>query len=441
MDKSCIKSKINFILLINETVKKMNRYLKKIAATFFLISSGLMLKAQSITLDSCYVWARENYPLIKQYELIAKSKEYTLQNISKGYLPQININGQATYQSDVTQLPKGIPGVSVLSKDQYKIYAEVNQVIYDGGVLKEQKKLQESNSMVAGQQLEVELYKIQDRINQLYFGILLIDEQLKQIALTQNDIQLGLRKINAQIANGTALRSNADVLKAQLLKAGQQMTELNFKRKALTEMLALFVNKPLDEKTIFIKPENITSSGEIKRPELIMFDYQNKIFDAQNSFLSAKNRPKLSFFVQGGYGRPAFNILSNNFDPFYIAGLRLTFPLSGFYTIKNERELINIDRESTEVQKNTFLFNTRLAIKQQTADISKFYDLLKTDDEIITLRTNVKKSALAQLENGVINSSDYLREVNEEDGARQNKILHEIQLLVAQYNERNTTGE
>ncbi len=421
----------------------MNGYLKKIVATFFLITSVLMLKAQSnsITLDSCYVWARKNYPLVKQYELIIKSNAYTLENISKGYLPQINIKGQATYQSDVTQLPKGIPGVSVLSKDQYKIYAEVNQLIYDGGVLKEQKKLKDANSVVAGQQLEVELYKLKDRINQLYFGILLIDEQLKQNTLNKSDIQLGLAKINAQVANGTALQSSADALKAELLKGAQQTIELLSNRKAFTDMLGLFINKALDEKTIFIKPKNIASGGEIKRPELIMYDYQNKIFDAQNNLLKAKNRPKLSFFVQGGYGRPAFNILSNNFDPFYIGGLRLTFPLSGFYTIKNERELINISRESTEVQKNIFLFNTRLAIKQQSADIIKLYDLLKTDDEIITLRTNVKKAALAQLENGVINSSDYLREVNAEDGARQNKILHEIQLLMAQYNERNTTGE
>jgi outer membrane protein TolC len=421
----------------------MNCNLKKCFAALFLITFALPAKAQSdsITLDSCYVWAKKNYPMVKQYELIAKSNEFTLENISKGYLPQININGQATYQSDVTQLPKGIPGVSVLSKDQYKIYAEANQMIYDGGVIKEQKKLQEANSMVNVQKLEVELYKLKDRVNQLYFGILLIQEQLKQNALTKNDIQLGLDKINAQIANGTALQSNADVLKAELLKAEQQSIELNSNRKAFADMLGLFINKSLNEKLIFIKPQNIYSSGEINRPELKLYDYQNKIFDTQNKLLAAKNNPKISLFLQGGYGRPAFNILSNNFDPFYIGGLRFTFPLSNFYTIKNDRELINISKQNIDVQKNTFLFNTQLAITQQSTDITKLQAFLKTDDEIILLRTNVKKAALAQLENGVINSSDYLREVNAEDAARQNKILHEIQLLMAQYNERNTTGE
>jgi outer membrane protein TolC len=443
LDKSRIKSKINFILLINKTVKKMNYHLKKILFVFFLITSTLMANAQlaSITLDSCYVLAKRNYPLVKQYELITKSNEYTLENLSKGYLPQINISGQATYQSDVTQLPKGIPGVKVLSKNQYKIYAEANQVIYDGGVIKGQKKLQEANSMVDLQQLEVELYKLKDHVNQLYFGILFIGEQLKQNALTENDIQLGLYKINAQIANGTALRSNADVLRAELLKAEQQKIELNANRNAFMNMLGLFINKTLNENTAFAKPPNIIPSLEIRRPELLMYDYQNKVFDAQNNLLTAKNNPKLSFFIQGGYGRPAFNILSNNFDPFYIGGLRLAFPISGFYTIRNERELIRIRRESIDVQKNTFLFNTQFALKQQSADITKFQHFLETDDEIITLRTNVQKAALSQLENGIINSSDYLREVNAEDGARQNKILHEIQLLMAQYNERNTTGE
>ena len=410
--------------------------------TCYLLASVITTaQSNSITLDTCYFLAKQNYPLIKQQELIAKTNEYTLENISKGYLPQINISGQATYQSDVTQLPKTIPGVPVLTKDQYKIYAEINQPVYDGGAIKEQKKLQEANTIVDQQKLEVELYKLKDRINQLFFGVLLIDEQLKQNALMKNDIQLGLNKTNAAITNGTALKSNADVLKAELLKASQQTIELNANRKAFMDMLGLFINRQLDQNTVLIKPKNIIPSQEIKRPELLMFDYQNKIFDAQNNLLTVKNRPKVSFFVQGGFGKPAFNILSNSFDAYYTGGLRLNIPLSGFYTLKNERALINTNRQNIGVQKETFLFNTQFTLKQQNADIIKLQEILKTDDEIIPLRTNIKNTALAQLDYGVINSSDYLREVNAEDNAKQNKIIHEIQLLMAQYNERNTVGE
>jgi outer membrane protein TolC len=421
---------------------QMNKILIKIINGLFLLAFSLMANAQanSISLDSCYALVKQNYPLVKQYELIAKSKEYSVENLSKGYLPQININGQATYQSDVIQFPKNLPGAPVLSKDQYKIYAEVNQPVYDGGVIKEQKKLQVASSAEEEQKLNVELYQLKGRINQLFFGILLIDEQLKQNALMKNDIQLGLNKTNALIANGTALKSNADVLKAELLKAGQQTIELKSNRKAFTDMLSLFINRPLDETSVFIKPSNIIFSQEIKRPELLMYDYQNKIFDTQNNLLTAKNRPKLSFFVQGGFGKPAFNLFKDSFDPFYIGGLRLSIPLTGFYTIKNERSLININRKNMDVQKETFLFNTRFALKQQNAEITKLEEILKSDDEIIPLRKNIKNTALAQLENGVINSNDYLREVNAEDNARQNKILHEMQLLMAQYAAQTTSG-
>jgi outer membrane protein TolC len=417
-------------------------FIKKILAVFSLTTCSLILNAQSkaISLDSCYALAKKNYPLVKRYELIAKSKEYSLDNIAKGFLPRINLNGQASYQSDVTQLPKVIPGVPVLTKDQYKFYADLNQPIYDGGVIKAQKKMQEANSIAEVQQLEVDLYQLRDRIDQLYFGILLINEQLIQNSLFMNDVQLGLNKTNAQIANGAALRSNAAVLKAELLKAVQQSVELNSNRRALMGMLELFINRPIEDSTVFRRPPGTIAPKQINRPELLLFNYQDNILNAQNNLLNTRKNPRLSFFAQGGFGKPAFNILNNNVEPFYIGGLRLSFPLSDFYTLKNERSLININRQNIQVQKELFLFNTNLSLKQQSSDITKLQQFLKIDDEIIPLRESVKKAALAQLENGVINSSDYLREANAESSARQNKILHEIQMLMVQYKEANTTG-
>ena len=412
-----------------------------LTASFLLFLFSAKGQSDSITLDSCYLLAKQNYPLVKQYELIAKTREYTLENISKGFLPQININGQTTYQSDVTQLPKSIPGVPVLTRDQYKIYAEINQPIYDGGVIKAQKEIQEANTIADQQKLEIELYQLKDRVNQLYFGVLMIDAQLKQNDLMKKDIQSGLEKINALVANGVALKSNADILKAELLKAGQQTVELSSSRKAMTDMLGLFIDRHLNENTVFKKPADIILSNGIKRPELLMFDYQNKIFDAQNNLLSGRNRPKISFFVQGGFGKPAFNILSNDFDPFYIGGLRLNFPVSGFYSLKNGRKLLDINKRNVEVQRQTFVFNTQIAVKQQNAEILKFRQFLKTDDEIISLRESVKKVSLAQLQNGVINSNDYIRDVNAEDLAQQNKILHKIHMLMAEYKQQNIMGE
>jgi outer membrane protein TolC len=418
----------------------MNNIVKSLLPVFCLLSSYFPAQGQTLTLDSAYSLARQNYPLLQQRDLIARSSAYSLENAAKGYLPQINIAGQATYQSDVTQLPIQVPGVSVLSKDQYKIYAEINQPIYEGGVIKQQKRLQVSNALVEQQKLEVELYKLQERVQQVYFGILLMAEQLKQNELLQNDIQNGIRKTQGALDNGAAFKSSVDLLKAELLKVRQRAIELSANKKAFTDMLGLLTGLPLSDNTTLVLPLPTTGSQDINRPELLLLDYQRNIMDAQNQLLTAKNRPKLNFFAQAGFGRPAFNILSNDFEPYYIGGLRLNVPLSGFYTLKNERHLLQLNRQSLDVQRAVFLFNTQYALRQQNAEVDKLQALIKVDEEIITLRSSVKTTAAVQLENGVITSNDYLREVNAEDAARQTKILHDIQLLMAEYTQKTTAG-
>jgi outer membrane protein TolC len=404
------------------------------------------LNAQTLSqlsIENCYRAARENYPLVKQLELISKTAGYSVENASKGYLPQFSISGQISYQSDVTKIPVQLPGMTMpeLSKDQYKIFAEASQVLYDGGTIKKQQEAIRINAVVEAQKLEVELYKIKEKINQLFFGILVINEQLGQNELLKTDIQLGINKAEALIANGTAFKSSVNILKAELLKVTQRGTELRFARKGFLDMLSLFINRPLDERTQFLKPRLRSLDNEISRPELQLYNYQLKGLDVQERTVAAKNLPKLNLFLQGGIGKPALNMLNTNTEPFAIGGLRINWPLSGFYTSKNEKAAIEVSRQSIDLQKETFLLNTNIQLKQQDAELDKLSGLLSSDEEIIALRASVKQASSAQLENGVINTSDYLREVNAEDQAKQNKILHEIQLLLAQYNKQTTTGK
>jgi outer membrane protein TolC len=414
----------------------------KIKFLLLLLVCGSAARAQSLTIEECYTLAAQHYPLVKQRDLVATSNAYTLQNLSKGYLPQFTLAGHATYQSEVTQLPIEVPGITVpaLSKDQYKFYGEVNQTLLDGGVIRIQKQTQEANTVVEQQKLEAELYKIKDRINQLFFGILLVDEQIRQTELLKADIQLGLNKTEAAIANGTALKSSADVLTAELLNAGQRTTELRAARTAYADMLGLFINRQLNPDVQLEKPNAPPAAQEINRPELTLYAYQNKTIDAQYKMLTARTLPKLNLFVQGGYGRPALNMLSNEFEAYYIGGLRLNWSLSGFYTIKKDKALLDLSRRNIDVQKETFLFNTTYTLRQQTAEVNKYRELLSSDDEIVALRTKVKNTASVQLENGVVNTNDYLREVNAVDKARQNRIVHEIQLLMAQFAQQTTSG-
>lgn len=402
----------------------------------FLLFLGFTNAQETLSLEQCYQLSRENYPLIKKQELIKKSEQYTIENALKGWLPQINIVGQATYQNEVTELPIKLPNISVdpLSKDQYKAYADISQTIYDGGNIKNQKIVAKAQSEIQSQQIEVELGKLKERINQIYFGILLTDKQLSQLQLTKSDINKGIEKAEAQLKNGVIFRSNLDVLKAELVKNEQREIELKSVKQTYLQMLSFFIKRNLDENTNLQTPEKTLISETNNRSELKLFDAQKTLIEAQKKLVNTKNTPKLGAFFQGGYGKPGFNMLKNEFDTFYMAGVRLNIPISGFYTKKNELQLLNNQSQDVEIQKENFLFNQNFTEIQQKSDLDKIQNLIDKDDELITLRKSIKKASLAQLENGVITTNDYLREVNAEEQAVLNRISHEIQYLLTQYN-------
>ena len=414
--------------------------MKKFKYLFLLYCFSM--NAQTLTLQQCYQLARENYPLIKRNDLLAKSKDYTVEKASKAWLPQINILGQATYQSDVTQLPIKLPNATVepLSKDQYKVFADVNQTIFDGGMISNQKKIAELQSQTEIQKNEVELEKLKDRINQLFFGIIQTDEQINQLDLSKSDLQNGLKKAEAQLKYGTILRSNVDVLKAQLINIEQQQIELKSLKSNFIKMLSCFTNKNLDENTQLEKPEKLLLTNENNRPELKLFDLQKQLSESQKSLIKSKNLPKLGAFLQAGYGKPGLNMLKNEFDTFFIGGIKLNIPISGFYTKSNELALIDNQQQDIDIQKENFLFNQKFSMIQNSNDLEKIQKLIDKDIEIISLRESIKKASLAQLENGVINTNDYLREVNAEEQAKISKIKHEIQYLLTQYNLKTQLG-
>lgn len=400
--------------------------------------------SQAVTLEKVNLLARQNYPLVRQKDLIRQTKEITVENLGKGYLPQLTLSGQATYQSDVTSVKISLPGVNITppNKDQYKVVADVNQLIWDGGLIKEQKNIQQLNADVEDQKIEVELYKLTDRVNQIYLSILFIDEQLKQAELTKKDIETGLKKTEAQVQNGVAFKSNINLLKAEILKVDQRIIELNATREGLTDVLGLFTGEQYSAATVFEKPSAVSSTGEsIQRPELTLFQKQQTLLDGQNSIIKARNLPKTSLFFQGGYGRPGLNMLENKFSTYYITGVRFNWAFGGLYTAKKEKQLIDVNKKIISVQQDVFILNTNTQLKQQQSEIDKINQLIAKDVEIIDLRVKVKEAANAQLENGVITANDYLREVNAEDQARQTLIVHQIQLLQAQINYQTIKGK
>lgn len=400
---------------------------------------------QKLSLAEAYDLSQKNYPAVKQKDLVKQTASISIENLQKGFLPQFSVTGQATYQSDVTKVPVSLPGFAIdpPAKDQYRLVAEVSQLVYDGGLTKEQKALQQLNAVVEDQKVEVELYKLKERINQVYLSILFLEEQLKQVELVKTDIQTGIKRVEAQVQNGVAFRSNLNMLKAELLKTEQRAIEVRSSRKGLVDVLSLFTGQVLAENVHLEKPASIVSAvtTEIDRPELKLYNEQEKFIGQQERLINAKNLPRASLFAQGGYGRPGLNMLLNEFDLYYVGGIRFNWSLGGLYTKKKEKEQVAINKKMIEVQKETFLLNTNSQLKQQKAEIDKLRQLLDSDIQIVELRRTVTDAAKAQLENGVITANDYLKEINAEDQARQLKITHEVQLLQAQINYQTILGK
>jgi outer membrane protein TolC len=412
------------------------RYSISVTLSLLLCLLGVRATAQTLTLQAACDSARVHYPAIRQKQLVQQTAALTIDNLSTGWLPQISLNGQASYQSDVTGINISFPGISIQppNKDQYRVTADISQLLYDGGLTKQQKVLQEKNAAVQDQQLEVELYHLQERITQIYLSILYMDAQLQQAALVKADIDNGIHTVSAQVSNGTAFKSNLSLLQAERIQADQHTVELDASRKGLLDVLSLFLQTQLPYSIRLQLPEpqiQADNAAVIARPELALYDKQSDLIAGQDQLIKARNLPKASLFAEAGYGRPGLNMLKNSFEPYGIGGLRLNWSLGGLYTAKKDRELVDINKRTVALQKETFLLNTSGDIRQQLAEISKLNKLISSDEEIIQLRNEVKKAASAQLENGVITTNDYLKQVNAEDQSRQSLITHRIQLLQA----------
>ena len=368
--------------------------MKKILLYFVLISNAAFgQNIERTTLDECYRLAQDNFPMIRQRGLIKEANALNVNSLRNNYLPQIELNAQATYQSDVTSFPVKLPNVEItpLSKDQYKATLEVKQILWDGGIIKMQEKVLNTTSEVDMQKVEVELAKLKERVNQLYFNILQLDENEKLINLLKSDLAARLKKIEGAIANGVALKMNLQTLQAEDLKADQRIIELKSARTASIQMLNLLIAKELDDNTIFEKPTPLYESlvgAQIIRPELTLFDLQKKQIDQTVKVSSLKNYPRLFAFATGGYGRPGLNFLKNDFVFYGIGGIMFKWSLADLYskTLKNDLQVLKNNTQLLDIQKDIFLLNTNVVIKQQSAELTKLEKLLEKDRQILSLR-------------------------------------------------------
>ncbi len=417
--------------------------MKKLILLLLFYSLSISGYMQSLTIEQCYALARQNYPLIKQYDLIEKSRTYNLAYAAKSYLPQLSLQARASWQSDITEFPEefnnildrmGVDGIEFPSKDQYRIVLELYQNIWDGGLTTSKQKSIKAQSEIEKQNMEVSLYALYQQINQLYFGILLLEEQLKQNELFMKELNRNYQCIEKFIDNGLANSSDLNKIKVEILMREQTKSEMTYNRKAYVLMLSLLIGQNINEETRLEKPESsVELKEEINRPELKRYDAQLKLNDIQQKATLAKGMPRIGLFAQGAYANPGLNMFKSGFSPYFMGGISLSWNLSGLYTYGDENKNLNINANSIAIQKETFLFNLNQQVSKTNSDIEKAKELMQKDDEIIALREQIKTTSEVKVENGTLSVNDYLQDIVLADMARQNKVLHEMQWLLALY--------
>lgn len=425
--------------------------MKRIILSILFAGFSASVFAQ-MTLETCQELAREHYPEVKQYDLIRLTEQYDLSNAARAWLPQLSLSAQATWQNEVPEFPEALSGmlsragvtIPGLKKDQYKVGLELNQTIWDGGKSNADKRLARTEAAEQRAMTDVDLYTLKKRVNELYFGILLLEEKLSQTYRTIALLESNLDKMRSLVTNGTALASDADAVEAELLTARQRATQIEASRTSYRKMLELFIGEPLQEN--LLRPEfDEPMTTKSARPELVLFDAKKDRLAAQEALIKSSTRPKFGFFAQGYYGYPSMDyfasMMSNEWRWNLLTGIRMSWNFGAYYTKKNSLNKLRTAQQSIDLQRDVFRFETDLQISQETGDIARLRKTIADDARIVSLRQSVREAAESKLRNGIIDTNDLLQKITDEAAARSAQSVHEIELLKALYELKHTINQ
>lgn len=408
-----------------------------------MVLTALTSRAQ--TLEECCNLAREHYPEIRQYDLIAETEQYNISNAARAWIPQVVLSGQATYQSATPTYPEAFNAMiaangldmSGVRKDQYKVVIDVSQNIWDGGQSKANREIAEAEATEQRSQVDASLYDLQSRIQNLYFGILLLDEHVAQTEILIEVLDANLNRMCTYYKNGVAMQSDVDAVEAELLTAHQALSQVEASRASYRRMLEVFIGQSLTDKTLTRPAMVEVASRTSAHPKLVMFDAQTDRLAAQRKAITASTMPRFSAFAQGYYGYPGLDMFKSMVSAKWtlnaVVGVRMSWNIGAFYTKKNNLNKLDVAERQISVQRDIFLFNTQMQSTQDDGEIARLRSALEDDNRIVELRRSVRMAAESRLENGVIDATDLLRKIADETTATLNRSTHEIELLQATY--------
>lgn len=397
-----------------------------------------------LTIDDCYQKAEANYPMVHQLGLIKSSEQLNLSNASKSWLPQFSLSGKATYQTAVTEIPIQLPGATIpdINKGQWQAVAQINQTIWDGGATSASKEQIRTSTLTAAEQYKVDMYALRGRVNELFFGILLMDAQREQMFLNIKQLNVNRTDIESLMANGMANSVDLDAIDAQLLTLNQSLVQIETSRKAFAAMLSAFTGEKLDVSTRLTTPIIPSTVGsENNRPELAMMEASKKQQTATLKSIRSESMPRFSAFVQGAYGNPGLNMFKVGSAPYAVGGIQLSWSFGALYTNSNRKKIVETNLRNIELQKQTFLFNTDLTATQQRAVIEQYEKIMGDDERIISLRQSVRKASEVKFANGTISASDLVRDIDTEQQAKMTAVLHRVELIKSIFDLKNTNNQ
>jgi len=415
----------------------------KLLFIVLLLPAHLLIAQDAVTLEQCQNWARENHPGLKQLDLYQQILDLKNENNATSFLPQVNLNGQATYQSAVTKIGISLPNIKIPSvdKDQYKFYLDFKQTIWDGGLSKAKELINNAENAGNLQQTEVELYQVKEKVNQFFFTSFLIQENLKILEKKTETLAERRKILESAVNNGMVLSSELDQLLAELIKTDQLVIELKSNKETILYALSILTGKTTEQLNNLKLPEEIgVADLPMKRPELDLFSKQNELLNANSEILQKQRNPKLFGFGQAGYGKPGLNMLNNQFDTYYLVGLGFSWNVLDWKTTSRQKQMIKLQQDIVQTKQESFVRNIDLATDQQNKQINQIAELLKTDQELIVIRERITKTSASKLENGTITMADYIQDLNAETTARLMLETRKIQQKEARIKLENIRG-
>jgi len=416
--------------------------MKRLLLVIISLATFSGLAQQTITLEECYRLATQNYPLARQSQLLETQFKLDADAIATAKLPQLNLDAQATYQSDVIEIPIPNSTIEPLNKDQYRATLSINQLIYNGGKTEASLDVKSAELKTKQKQVEVSLYQIKQQINPLYFSILLSQESELLLKAKQTQLEAKLKEVVSGIKYGIILPSSDKVLEAELLKVKQQLQELVSNKEALIETLSSLIDQPLDASTLFQNQIVETQlNDDLNRPELEFYRLKKDEIERSETLISKQNSPNLLGFASGGYGNPGLNMLDNSFQAFYTVGLKLHWNVFDWNSKNKQRKSLAINQDIVDTESETFKLNTNIELNKQQKEIEKMEGIIVSDEAIINLRKEVLQTVDSQLKNGVITSSAYITELTNLYEDENTLVRHKIQLQLAKANYNVIKGQ